>query len=101
VTYLPGIYRESRQQSPGMAGAYEGLAVRCHGGDALGEKTRRLTKMGIAVGSNSEGRVKSHARRAVVESVTTDELRHAALLASTAMVFAITTTATKWVDKVV
>jgi alkylhydroperoxidase/carboxymuconolactone decarboxylase family protein YurZ len=101
VTYLPNIYKEFQQQFPEIAKSYDELALKCHGWGPLNEKTRRLIKLGIAVGLNSEGGVRSHARRALAEGVTADEVRHAVLLAFTTAGFPTMIAAMKWVDKVI
>jgi 4-carboxymuconolactone decarboxylase len=101
VTYLPNIYKEFKQQFPEIAKAYDELAVRCHGWGPLDEKTRRLIKLGIAIGLSSEGGVRSHARRALEEGITTDELRHAVLVAFTTAGFPTMIAAMKWVDEVI
>jgi alkylhydroperoxidase/carboxymuconolactone decarboxylase family protein YurZ len=67
----------------------------------LDEKTRRLVKLGIAIGLSSEGGVRSHARRALEEGVTADELRHAVLVALTTAGFPTMIASMKWVNKVI
>jgi len=101
VTYLPNVYKEFQQQFSEIAKAYDELALECHGWGPLNEKARRLIKLGIAIGLNSEGGVRSHARRALAEGVTTDELRHAVLLAFTTAGFPTMIAAMKWVDEVI
>jgi 4-carboxymuconolactone decarboxylase len=101
MAYLPNIYKEFQQQFPEIAKAYDELALKCHGWGPLNEKTRRLIKLGIAIGLSSEGGVSSHARRALAEGVTADELRHAVLLAVTTAGFPTMIAAMKWVEKVI
>ncbi len=101
MTYLPDIYQEFKQQFPETAKAYDELAVKCHGWGPLEEKTRRLIKLGIAIGLSSEGGVRSHARRALEEGITFDELHHAVLLAFTTAGFPTMIAAMKWVDEVI
>jgi 4-carboxymuconolactone decarboxylase len=101
VTYLPDIYQEFKQEFPDIAAAYEELAVKCHSWGPLDEKTRRLIKLGIAMGTNSEGGVRSHARRALEEGITVDEIRHAVMLAFTTTGFPTMIAAMKWVDEVI
>jgi alkylhydroperoxidase/carboxymuconolactone decarboxylase family protein YurZ len=101
VTYLPDIYKEFKKQFPEIAKAYDELAVRCHGWGPLDKKTRRLIKLGIAIGLSSEGGVRSHARRALEEGITPDELRHAVLVAFTTAGFPTMIAAMKWVDEVI
>jgi 4-carboxymuconolactone decarboxylase len=101
MTYLPNIYKEFQQQFPEIAKAYDELALKCHGWGALDAKTRRLIKLGTAIGLSSEGAVRSHARRALEEGVTADEVRHAVLLALTTAGFPTMIAAMKWVDEVI
>ncbi len=101
MTYLPDIYKEFQQQFPDIAKAYDELALKCHSWGPLDEKTRRLVKLGIAIGLNSEGGVRSHARRALEEGATADELRHVMLLAFTTAGFPTMIAAMKWVEKVI
>ena len=101
MSYLPDIYKEFKQQFPEIARDYDGLATKCHGWGPLDEKTRRLVKLGVAIGLSSEGGVRSHARRALEEGVTADELRHAVLLAFTTAGFPTMIAAMKWVEEVI
>jgi alkylhydroperoxidase/carboxymuconolactone decarboxylase family protein YurZ len=101
MTYLPNIYKDFKKQFPEIARAYDELAVKCHGWGPLDEKTRRLIKLGVAIGLNSEGGVRSHARRALHEGVTADELRHAVILAFTTAGFPTMIAAMKWVEEVI
>ena len=101
MAYLPNIYKGFRQQFPEIAKAYDELAMKCHGWGPLDEKTRRLIKLGIAIGLSSEGGVRSHARRALEEGVTADELRHATLLALTTAGFPTMIAAVKWIEEVI
>jgi 4-carboxymuconolactone decarboxylase len=101
VNYLPDIYQEFRQQFPEIAVTYDELAVKCHGWGPLNEKTRRLVKLGVAIGLSSEGGVRSHARRALEEGDTPDELRHAVILALTTAGFPTMIAAFKWVEEVI
>jgi len=101
MTYLPNIYKEFQRQFPEIAKAYDELALKCHGWGPLDAKTRRLVKLGTAIGLSSEGAVRSHARRALEEGATTDELRHTVLLAFTTAGFPTMIAALKWVDEVI
>ncbi len=101
MTYLPKIYKEFQQQFPEIAKAYDELALKCHSWGPLNEKTRRLVKLGIAIGLSSEGGIRSHARRALAEGATANELRHAVLLAFTTVGFPTMIAAMKWVDEVI
>ena len=101
VTYLPEVYRDFQSRFPDVAGTYDELAVKCHEWGPLDARTRRLVKLGIAIGLSSEGGVRSHARRALEEGVSPDELRHAVLLSFTTSGFPNMIAAMKWVETVI
>jgi alkylhydroperoxidase/carboxymuconolactone decarboxylase family protein YurZ len=101
MNYLPDIYKEFQQQFPEVSRAYDELAVNCQNWGPLDEKAKRLIKLGVAMGLNAEGAVRSHARRALEEGITSEELRHAVLLAFTTAGFPTTIAAMKWVDEVI
>jgi 4-carboxymuconolactone decarboxylase len=99
MNYLPDIYQEFQRQFPDISRAYDELAGKCHDWGPLDERTRRLVKLGVAMGLNSEGGVRSHARRALEEGITPEELRHVVLLAFTTSGFPAMIAAMKWVDE--
>jgi 4-carboxymuconolactone decarboxylase len=101
MNYLPDIYKDFQHQFPEVARVYDELAGKCHDWGPLEEKTRRLVKLGVAMGLNSEGAVRSHARRALEEGITADELRHTVLMAFTTTGFPTMIAAMKWVDEVI
>lgn len=98
--YLPDVYLDFKKRFPEVAQAYDALSLGCHRGGPLDEKTRRLIKLGIAIGMCSEGGVRSHARRALEIGVTPQEIRHAALLALTTAGFPTMIAAMKWINEV-
>lgn len=100
MTYLPMPYQDFVKRYPALAEAYEKLAVACHEAGPLEEKTRRLVKLGIAVGQQSEGAVKSHARRALEAGASPEEVRHAVLLAMTTIGFPAMIAAGEWLEEV-
>lgn len=100
MPYLPQPYQHFLARYPSLAEAYEKLALACHDAGPLDEKTRRLIKFGIAVGQQSEGAIKSHARRAIEGGATPDEIRHALLLALTTTGFPAMIAASEWVEEV-
>lgn len=99
--YLPDVYKDFVKQYPEVNKAYDSLANVCHKAGPLDKKMRRLVKLGIAIGLNSDGGVKSHARRALEEGISPDEIRHAVLLAFTTAGFPYMIAAYKWVEEVI
>jgi 4-carboxymuconolactone decarboxylase len=78
--FLPFSYERFKKEFPEIEKEYEKLAIQCHASGPLPEKTRRLIKLGIAIGSESEGAVKSHTRRALSLGISPKEIRHVVLL---------------------
>lgn len=96
---LPFPYERFKKEFPGVEKEYDKLAKKCHASGPLNEKTRRLIKLGIAIGSGSEGAVKSHTRRAITIGVTPKEIRHAVLLGLTTIGFPKMIAALNWVHE--
>ncbi len=100
LKYLPDIYIDFEKDYPDIARAYDNLAVAIHNWGPLDMKTRRLVKLGVAIGLSSEGGVRSHVRRALAEGITRDEIRHAILMAFTTAGFPTMIAALKWAEEV-
>ena len=100
IGYLPGTYMEFVRRYPEISKSYAALSNACHKAGPLDKKTRRLIKLGIAIGINSDGAVRSHTRRALEEGISPEEIRHAVLLAFTTVGFPNMIAAHKWVEEV-
>ena len=55
--YLPEVYQQFSSHFPAVKEAFDALGAAEHDAGPLGEKERRLVKLGIAVGAESEGAV--------------------------------------------
>ncbi len=97
--FLPFSYRRLTKEFPEVEKEYDRLARKCHASGPLNERMRRMVKLGIAIGSESEGAIKSHARRALAIGVTPDEIRHAVLLGLTTIGFPKMIAALNWVHE--
>jgi alkylhydroperoxidase/carboxymuconolactone decarboxylase family protein YurZ len=95
-TGLPFSYNRFKKEFPEVEKQYDQLARKCHASGPLNEKTRRLIKLGMAIGSNSEGAIKSHTRRALAVGITPREIRHAVLLGLTTIGFPKMVAALNW-----
>jgi alkylhydroperoxidase/carboxymuconolactone decarboxylase family protein YurZ len=100
IGYLPEVYSDFTRDYPEISQAYAALAESCHNAGPLDKKTSRLVQLGIAIGINSEGGVRSHARRALEEGISAEEVRHAVLLSLTTAGFHYMMAAHKWVEEV-
>jgi alkylhydroperoxidase/carboxymuconolactone decarboxylase family protein YurZ len=97
--FLPFSYKRFKKEFPEIEKEYDRLAKKCHVSGPLNEKMRRLVKLGIAIGSESEGAIRSHARRALAIGVTPDEIRHTVLLGLTTIGFPKMIAALNWVHE--
>ena len=98
--YLPKVYERFSQQFPEVFENYKQLGAACREAGPLDEKTQDLVKLGIAIGVNSKGAVRSHTRKALSAGATTDEIRHTVLLALTTTGFPNMIAALSWVEAV-
>lgn len=80
--------------------AYKALGDATTHAGPLDRKTAQLVKLGISIGMRHEGAVHAHARKALDAGCTPDELRHAAVLATTTLGFPSMMAAYSWIDDV-
>lgn len=98
--YLPRVYLDLRAEHPVIAEAYDQLGDACRRAGPLSERELRLVKLGIAVGLSSEGAVRSHVRRGLVDGLTRAELLHAIVAAVPTAGFPATAAAYRWAREV-
>ena len=98
--YLPDIYLSFRERFPEVAGAQDDLGAALDAAGPLDARTRRLVKLGIAVGAVADGAVRSNVRKALGEGASAEEIRHVAVLAVTTAGFPTAIAALGWVDEV-
>ncbi|MDI6763168.1 MAG: carboxymuconolactone decarboxylase family protein [Thermodesulfobacteriota bacterium] len=99
MDYLPISYERFKKEFPEIEKGYEKLATLCHAAGPLDEKMRRLVKLGIAIGSESQGAIKSHTRRAVALGISPEEIQHVVLLSLTTIGFPKMIAALNWVNE--
>lgn len=96
----PAHYQEFKKLFPAVVEAYEQLGKACHWNGPLSPKERELIKIGIAIGAGLESATRAHTRLALAEKATPEEIRHAALLATTTIGFPSMMRAMTWVNDV-
>ncbi len=101
MTYVPEIYDRFRRDYPDVAEAYADLSSKLHDVGPLDQRARRLVKLAVAVGAESEGAVRSHVRKGLAEGITAAELEHAILLSLTTAGFPAMIAALKWAKEVI
>ena len=98
--YLPEVYQQFSSRFPAVKEAFDSLGAAEHDAGPLGEKERRLVKLGIAVGAESEGAVRSHVRKLLGVRASQEEILHAIVLALTTVGFPATNAALGWAEEV-
>lgn len=98
---LPAAAQRTADTFPDVWAAYQALGAATEEAGPLDAKTRRLVKLGIAIGACFDSAARSHIRRALKEDgVTVDELRHVALLAITTTGWSRGVAALDWIERV-
>ena len=100
IDYLPDIYQRFRERHPQVADALDALGAAVRDAGPLDDRTQHLVKLGLAIGSVSNGAVRSHVRRALDDGITPDEIRHVATLATTTCGFSTAIAGHRWIEQV-
>ncbi|WP_311173124.1 carboxymuconolactone decarboxylase family protein [Halobellus ordinarius] len=95
---LPATASEVAESYPEAWDAYSELGKACAEAGPIDGETKRLVKLALAVGSQSEGAVHSHVRRGLDEGVDPETLRHVAILAAPTIGFPKAVAALTWID---
>ena len=95
---LPSVAGKLAEQYPDVWQEYADLGKACSEAGPLDDDTKRLVKLGLAVGAQSEGAVHSHVRRALEEGVDPEELRHVAILSIPTIGFPKAMAALTWIE---
>jgi len=96
---VPKHHLSVRERFPELAEAVDNLGATVRKGP-LDAKTGHLVKLAAAATNRSEGSVHSHARRALEEGATPEEIRHAVVLLTSTIGFPAVAAALSWVDDV-
>ncbi len=99
-TAVPKKLRKFEKKYPEVWTAFQALGAACHEkGGPLNEKTRRLVKLGIAIGSQHQGAVHSAARQALESGAKEEEILQAAVLAITTVGWPGAYAAMTWIEE--
>jgi len=98
--YLPEIYEKFSEEFPDITERYKQLGVACRASGPLEEKIQDLIKLGISIGANSQGAVRSHTRKALAAGATREEIIHTVILSLTTTGFPNMIAALGWVKEV-
>jgi len=95
---LPSLAGEFGEENPDVWDQYTALGKACADAGPLDEDTKRLVKLALAVGSQSEGAVHSHVRRGLDEQLDPAALRHVAMLSIPTIGFPKAMAALSWIE---
>lgn len=98
--YLPDVYVRFRERYPDVAQSLDALGQATDAVGGLDARSRRLVKLGIAIGALADGAVRSNVRKARALGVGDDEIRQAGLLAISTAGFPTAIAALGWIDEV-
>ena len=99
--YLPEKYKKFSNTYPEIFDIYQELGKKTRETGPLDRKIQDLIKLGIAVGNNSKGAVRSHTRKALESGATKEEIMHTVLMALSTVGFPSMVAASGWVDEVI
>ena len=97
---VPERFRIFCEQHPGVAAAYENLAAECRNAGPLDARSQALVRMGVAVGAQIEGAIRSQARKALDAGLSPDEIRHAMMLSLSTIGFPRMMAALAWTEDI-
>jgi hypothetical protein len=72
--YLPDVYQQFERRFPAVKATFDSLGAAEHEAEQLAQKERRLVKLGVAVGVESEGSVRSHVRNLLGIGTSQEEI---------------------------
>ena len=97
---LPAGAGNLARKHPSIWSRYAALGEATSNAGPLNEKSRRLVKIALAIGAGLEGAVHSHVRRAILEGLSVDDIRHVALLAIPTLGLPSAVRAMTWIDDI-
>lgn len=98
--YLPRVYTDFVERFPEVDDAQGALAKVVRESTPFDERTAHLLKLALAIGAQSDGAVRSNARKGLGHGVTPEELRAVALLSITTCGFPTAIAGLGWIDDV-
>jgi alkylhydroperoxidase/carboxymuconolactone decarboxylase family protein YurZ len=97
---LPETANSVARDQPELWAAFQSLGEAASRAGPLDERTRRLVHLAFAIATDSQGATHSHARRALADGVSAEELDHVAFLAVTTLGWAGAIKGLTWIRDV-
>lgn len=98
--YLPEIFKTFLERHSDISDAFRTVGDLAAAAGPLENKAQHLIQLGVSIGVNSRGGVRSHARRALEAGASPEEILQAVLLSSTIVGFPAMIAAYGWVNDV-
>lgn len=98
---IPKHYRRIMEKHPQLVEMHTKLADAARQDGPLDTKTGHLIQLAAAASIRSEGAVHSHARRALEEGATKQEIRQVILLLATTVGFPTVAAALDWLNDII
>jgi alkylhydroperoxidase/carboxymuconolactone decarboxylase family protein YurZ len=95
---LPATAGRLADRYPEVWDSYAALGESCAAAGPVDDETKRLVKLALAVGVQSEGAVHSHVRRGMDEGIDPEAMRHVALLSIPTVGFPQAMAALSWIE---
>jgi alkylhydroperoxidase/carboxymuconolactone decarboxylase family protein YurZ len=95
---LPSAADDFADEHPDVWEAYADLGEACAAAGPIDGETKRLVKLALAAGAESEGAVHSHVRRGLESGIDPETLRHVAVLAAPTIGFPKAMAVLTWID---
>ncbi|WP_324653570.1 carboxymuconolactone decarboxylase family protein [Georgenia sp. H159] len=100
AAYLPDVYQSFRRRFGDVVDRHDAVAEAVDAAGPLDEQTVRLAKLGIALGAQADGAVRSNVRKALEAGVSREAIEQVILLGLTTRGFPATIAAWKWAGEV-
>ncbi|MFQ3294598.1 MAG: alkylhydroperoxidase/carboxymuconolactone decarboxylase family protein YurZ [Halobacteriales archaeon] len=98
IEELPSTAGEFAEENPTVWGRYADLGAACSEAGPIDDETKRLVKLAMVIGSESEGAVHSHVRRGLDDGVDPAALKHVAILSIPTLGFPQAMAALSWIE---
>jgi 4-carboxymuconolactone decarboxylase len=99
--YLPDIFKTFVERHREISETLLKVGELCYQAGPIDQINQHLIRMGIAVGSNSQGGVRSHARRALDAGATKEQVLQTVLLSATIVGFPAMIAAYGWLEELI
>lgn len=98
--HLPEVYRSFRERFAEVVAKQDAVARAVDAAGPLDESTTRLVKIGIALGAQAEGALRSNVRKALDTGASREAIEQVILLGLTTRGFPATVAAWQWACQV-